>query len=58
MFREALHLVPDLADAWVNLELVRYRCSDIEGAKAAMRRAMATVPRPPRRRQSRRFPYA
>ena len=50
-FAAALRLMPDFADAWVNLGLVRYRHSDIYDAKSAMRLALARdpviVPLPP-----------
>jgi tetratricopeptide (TPR) repeat protein len=40
-FSDCLRLAPGFAAAWVNLGIVRYRKSDIEGAKNAMRRALA-----------------
>jgi tetratricopeptide (TPR) repeat protein len=43
-FAECVKRMPDFADAWVNLGVARYRGSNIEGAKAAMRRALEVAP--------------
>jgi cytochrome c-type biogenesis protein CcmH/NrfG len=43
-FAACLRRPPDFADAWVNLGVARYRVSNIEGAKAAMRRALKVGP--------------
>src|SRR5579884_1876867 len=37
-------LLPDFADAWVNLGVARYRGGNIFAAKEAMRRALAAAP--------------
>ena len=43
-FGQALRLDPELADAWVNIGVIHYWRNDIDGAKTAMRRALAIAP--------------
>jgi tetratricopeptide (TPR) repeat protein len=43
-FAAALRLDPRMADAWVNIGIIRYRRDNIEGAKLAMRQALAIAP--------------